>query len=216
MSRKPTTTHGFWSSRKSWEKYKFYQLYLWIKARCNRKTHVWYKNYWWRWIKCERKTFEEFRDDMYESYLEHCDKYWRKNTMIDRIDNNKNYCKENCKWATRKEQNSNTRRTMSLIIDGHKITSVYISELCWIKTDSAYMRIIKYKNGFITKEELFTKWYCKPSISYPKTVLIDWIEYTSTKLANLCWVSTAVARKRMIRYYMWKCNKEALLYKWKK
>ncbi len=37
---------------------------------------------------------------------------------IDRIDNNLGYCKENCRWATRKEQNRNSRQNRLLEFDG--------------------------------------------------------------------------------------------------
>ena len=47
---------------------------------------------------------------MYESYLEHIKKFGKKNTTIDRIDNDGNYCKENCHWATAKEQSLNVRK----------------------------------------------------------------------------------------------------------
>jgi hypothetical protein len=37
---------------------------------------------------------------------------------IDRIDNNKGYYPDNCKWATREEQNGNTRKTPYLTYNG--------------------------------------------------------------------------------------------------
>jgi len=48
---------------------------------------------------------------MYESYLKHCDSFWEKQTTIDRIDVDWNYCKKNCCWATYKEQSKNKRAT---------------------------------------------------------------------------------------------------------
>ena len=52
----------------------------------------------------------QFKDDMYESYLVHLDKYWEKDTTIDRINPFWDYCKENCRWATIKEQANNKKR----------------------------------------------------------------------------------------------------------
>jgi hypothetical protein len=46
---------------------------------------------------------------MWESYEIHVKEYWEKNTTIDRINPNLNYCKENCRWATWKEQSLNKR-----------------------------------------------------------------------------------------------------------
>ena len=90
---------------------KFYRKWDAMKQRCLSPNHPSFKNYGGRGITvCDRwLKFENFRDDMNESYLKHVQEFGTKNTTIERRNNNLGYSKDNCKWATQKENNGNKR-----------------------------------------------------------------------------------------------------------
>lgn len=86
-------------------KHPLYNTYCSMIGRCQNVKNPKYKNYGERGIKvCEEwlgpTGFNNFCSNMGNR---------PKNTTLDRLDNNKNYCKENCRWASTYEQASNKR-----------------------------------------------------------------------------------------------------------
>lgn len=130
------------------EKTRFYRIWHGMKGRClNFKDKEKYKRYGGRGIKvCDRwLKFENFRDDMYQSYLEHVNKFGEKKTTIDRIDNNGNYNEENCRWATCKEQLYNMRKN-HLINYNNKIQILKeLSIIHNINYEKLWQRVVQLK-----------------------------------------------------------------------
>lgn len=94
--------------------------YLWqaMLQRCVNPNHVAYGRYGGRGIAvCKRwYKFENFLADMGQRPAN--------DLTLERINNNKNYCKSNCKWATMKEQanNRSKNRKFSLTLPISKNT----------------------------------------------------------------------------------------------
>lgn len=92
---------------------KFYRAFGGMKSRCSDKSRHNYHRYGGRGITvCKewKNDFMNFYNDMHKEYESHSNIYGEDNTTLDRIDNNKGYSKENCRWATYKVQNNNKKQ----------------------------------------------------------------------------------------------------------
>ena len=124
---KRRTTHG-----KS--KTKLFKVWTEMKQRCFNPNAEEYDRYGGRGITvCEEwKSFEPFYEwAVANGYAE--------GLQIDRIDNDGDYCPENCRWTTRKVQMSNRRNTVYLEHEGAQHT---IREWCDI-TGKTYREVYR-------------------------------------------------------------------------
>lgn len=136
---KRNATHGL--SQK-----KIYKVWRSLMSRCYDTENPQYYRYGGRGITVSKEWHEltKFAEDMGDP---------PKGLQIDRVDNNKGYSKENCRWATRKENMNNREANVFINLNGESRT---VSEWCAIfnfKTSTIYGRL---KAGWET-DKLFIK-----------------------------------------------------------
>lgn len=91
-----------------------YRIWRHMRWRCNDTSNQDYANYGGRGI----KVCEEWNSDFLSFYEWANASGYRKGLELDRINNDKGYSPENCRWATRKEQVRNRRVTRLVEING--------------------------------------------------------------------------------------------------
>lgn len=121
------TRHGLSDS-------KIYSVWLSMKTRCNNPHSNKYKYYGGKGISFGSKweEFVNFFSDMHEGYKE--------GLTLDRIDRNKGYSKENCRWAGYVSQNNNKSDNTLILYQGKLHSPKNIVELTGIPLTTIYNR----------------------------------------------------------------------------
>ena len=139
--------------RKYPEKYnsysKLYRTFSAMVDRCRCKTTTGYKNYGGRGI----KVCDEWVGN-YMAFVEwSLANGYKEGLELDRIDVNGNYCPENCRWITHKQNNNNKRYNRLLTYNGETHTMAEWAEILNIKFPTLSYRV---QSGWSDEKALTT------------------------------------------------------------
>lgn len=121
------------------ENKRLWNIWNGIKKRCLFETEPRYAQYGARGITiCDewKESFDNFADWAYANGYDDT-------LTIERIDVNGNYCPENCKWITRKEQAFNKQDTIWVDYQGKRIQLRKLCEEKGLRYDAIHNRIMK-------------------------------------------------------------------------
>jgi hypothetical protein len=108
-----------------------------MKARCYNFNNPQYKDYGGRGI----QVYERWHD--FRNFFADMGKRSSKEMTLDRIDNDGNYCSENCRWATRFTQRINSRAKKCKIRAINKLLGVELGIISHIKNFAKEFRLNK-------------------------------------------------------------------------
>lgn len=131
-----STKHGLSGGQGNYT--RLYRIWLNMRQRCNNRRDQDYPYYGGRGIKVckEWDNYAAFHDwAMKNGYADHL--------TLDRINNNGDYCPENCRWATRKEQARNTRQNHFITFNGKIMTIAEWAE--YLGVSSTVLRTRLYR-----------------------------------------------------------------------
>jgi hypothetical protein len=132
IKKGPCYRHGMYGTRP-------YNIWSGIKRRCYNKNEINYSRYGGKGVKMSDRwlNFINFWSDMKDGY---------DNTkQIDRIDNKKGYCKDNCRWVSIKEQANNKKSVARYNFNGELLTISQIANKIGINRRTLYTRLKVYK-----------------------------------------------------------------------
>lgn len=142
---------------------RLYKIYASMKSRCYDTKIPYYDNYGGRGI----TVCEEWRKDFLEFYKWANENGYQDGLTIDRIDNNKGYAPDNCRWATKKEQARNRRNCVLITYNGKTQTLVEWCEELNLKYKRVHDRM--YAKGWSFERAISTPVYEeKKNLKYRK------------------------------------------------
>lgn len=116
-------------------------VYYSMLRRCYNSKCSDYKNYGARGI----TVCKEWKENCCNFYQWAKDSGYAEGLTLDRIDTDKNYCPDNCRWITRREQNLNQRRTLWVTYKGVRKQVSYWAEEYGIPRQVLVDRIFRNK-----------------------------------------------------------------------
>lgn len=100
------------------------------------------------------EDYESFKLDMLDSFNKHVELHGEKNTTLDRIDPDKGYFKENCRWATFKEQTQNCRKSFNF--NSLKKVNLLLEEINKLKNTNLELTKDEYLSlSFKIRKQIF-------------------------------------------------------------
>ena len=130
---------------------RLYCIWQGMKARCYNPHDTRFDRYGGRGI----KVCDEWKADFQNFFLWALENGYSETLQIDRIDNDGDYCPDNCKWSTHQEQSRNRSTNVNITI-GNSTKS--LTEWCEIFQLDFKMIYSRYqRNGFESIDELFNK-----------------------------------------------------------
>lgn len=121
---------------------RLYKIWEGMKQRCNNPHVERYSHYGGRGIKVCKEWADSF-EAFYAWAMAHG---YADNLQIDRIDNDGNYTPENCRWATRVENQSNTRQNVIIELNGERHTIAEWARITGISRSTINRRITAGKS----------------------------------------------------------------------
>lgn len=134
------TTHGLSNRR-------LFNIWCGMKKRCYNQNHKFYAYYGGRGI----TVCDEWLHDFQAFWDWAMSNGYQDDLSIERANNSLGYTPENCRWATAKEQNRNTRQNRRITINGETKTLAEWCEQCGLKYGTVYDR---FRCGWTPEEAL--------------------------------------------------------------
>lgn len=150
---------------------RLYQCYKLMKNRCYNSHNKRFYLYGGRGIKvCEDWLGENGSINFIKWSLVNG---YQDNLTLDRIDSDKDYCPENCRWATRKEQSNNIRTNRHFEYNGEMYTAPQICQLLNVKDEKLVCDRLRrgwsIEKAVNTPKKWSKRWESNPHVSVLQT-----------------------------------------------